>query len=223
MESQSETIIYIDFENDSQSQIIEMGAIAITNGIILDEFHCFINQSVDNTFTYMRCAENCHCIHYSVLYQYGITMKDADIAFDKFLNTLNKKTLSIKGHGNDVTKDNLNRVFPCLQQRIDITYSQVNLPNWETRQFEYYHLSAYYLKHYSNITSCNHDFHQVPYMPTWQRRCQRINHSKIAKLFYQHHCALVDAYEMAFYEKTLKHFCCDEHFSRNYLFYNKHM
>lgn len=201
--------VYLDFEYCNNKDIIEIGAICVSSGYILKEFHCFIRRDI-KLYPYNVCAENSHCIHPSVLNMNGINEECAFTDFENFFSSLKGKII-IKGHGDDVTKKSLENKFPFLKNYVS-KYSQVNLPIWSMRQFEKSHIAAFNMKLTTNLISCHRDNHKIPYKPTWLYKGETPNHTKIAKFAYGAHCALIDCYEMAFYERKLDLYCCDMHF-----------
>lgn len=206
--------VYIDFEYDNNGDIIEIGAICVAGGYILKEFHCFIRRDI-YLYKYNVCAHNSHCIHPSILNINGIYEEWAFNDFKNFFLSI-KGIITIKGHGKDITKSSLENQFSFLKE-LPINYVQVNLPVWSVRQYEKSHIAALGMKLCTRLISCNRDNHKMSYQPTWLIQGKTPNHTKIAKLAYGAHCALIDCYEMAFYDEKLELFCCDEHFANYFI------
>lgn len=209
------SIVYIDFEADDDANIIEIGAIHIADRLVKQEFHCFTKRYIQPVYHYYRCAENSHCIPHNVLCKSGIYASEQILKFKNFIDSIDGKVI-LKGFGEDVMKQNLQRLFPFLQSKTNITYEQVILPPWSERQYEKYHISSRNLKDYSELLSCNAHNHAIEYYPNWLKHQKTHSHTRLAKLSYGHHCALVDSYELAFAEDTLDKYCCDMHFEKNF-------
>ena len=205
--------IYIDFERDDEGAIIEIGAVHVETNLVQREFHCFINQSTNSSFHYYRCAENSHCLPAPILKLNGVRMHDAQHDFNLFMLSI-LKPVTIKGFGDDVNEANLKMVFPFLNTMKHVTYKQVSLPSWKQRQFEPSHIATSTMKKVSGLLSCKPSYHNVPYFPHWKRKGKQPNHTQLSKLGYGHHCALIDAYELAFYDEALPNYCCDAHFQK---------
>ena len=207
--------VYLDFECDNKSDIIEIGALLISNGAILKEFHCFIRRDI-SLYHYNICAYNSHCIHPMVLHINGLP---EEIAFEDFKNFILsiKGNINIRGHGNDVTKTYLESKFPFLRD-LPINYLQVYLPVWKDRQYEKFHICALNMKNATRLISCHRDNHKMKFNPTWKHNEITPNHTGIARLTCGFHCALIDCYEQAFYEQKLDYYCCDTHFAINYVY-----
>jgi hypothetical protein len=209
--------VYIDLEYDHNGNVIEIGAIHIKNNVVQDECHHFINQHVIASIAYYRCAENSHCIPTHTLSDDGISLKKATTDFEFFISGINNP-FTIKGHGEDVNENNLKLLFPFLNKKdysTKITYEQVTLPPWEQRQFEPSHIVAGNMKRGSRLMSCQPYNHKATFRPHWKRQGRAPNHSQLASCSYGYHCALIDAYELAFFEKTLPYYCCDLHFKEH--------
>lgn len=207
--------VYFDLEYDNNGNIIEIGALNIFNNNIINQFHCFIRTHVDNIFLYNRCAQNSHCIPSVVLHNQGFLLSDALIELKLFFSEI-KGSIQIKGHGEDIKKDNMEKLFPFLKD-FKIIYLQVNLPIWELRQYEKYHIAAHNMKYTSLLIPCHYKNHGLRFYPYWMIKNKKPTHSMIAKFAYGAHCALVDCYELAFYENKLEIYCCDTHFSNYFL------
>jgi len=195
--------------------VIEIGAIHIRNNVVQDECHYIINQHITDYITYYQCAENSHCIPMNILSNDGISLKHATTDFKFFIADIDHP-FTIKGHGEDVNEDNLKLVFPFLEDySTKITYKQVTLPSWEQRQFEPSHIAAGYMKRVSRLMACQPNNHEATFRPHWKQQGRPPNHSQLAKLNYGYHCALINAYELAFFEKNLPYYCCDLHFKEH--------
>ena len=210
------TTIYFDLEYDHKGRIIEIGALNIFGNKIISQFHCFIRCDVENIYLYNRCAQNSHCIHSTVLHNYGLSLKDAMDEIKLFFKDI-KGPILLKGHGTDIDKDNLETLFPFLKD-LYVIYHQVALPHWNIRQYEKYHIAALNMKNTSKLTPCHSKYHGMNFFPYWMMKKKQPTQSMIAKLTYGGHCALIDCYELAFFENKLDIFCCDDHFSANFNF-----
>lgn len=206
-------IVYIDFERDNKQNIIEIGGILVHNKLVQKEFHCFINRKCFPIYNYYRCAENSHCIPSKIIEYQGIDEGDAILSFKEFIESIPSGYVIIRGHGDDVNQYNLQIVFPFLKTYDGITYEQVPLPIWKDRQFKDYHIATHLMKSVSEILSCSYRNHTVNFMPSWKRDCKTPTHGNLSKFTYGHHCALIDCYELAFYQETLEKYCCDLHFT----------
>jgi len=209
--------VYIDLEYDQNGNVIEIGAIHLRNNVIQDECHHIINQHSYADIAYYRCAENSHCISINTQTDVGISLKSAIADFEFFISEIDNP-LTIKTHGEDVNEDNLKLLFPFLNKKdysTKITYEQVTLPPWEQRQLEPAHIAAGNMKRESQIVACQPHNHGVTFRPHWKRQGRTPNHSQIANYSYGYHCALIDVYELAFFEKTLPYYCCDLHFKEH--------
>lgn len=202
--------VYMDLEYDSNCNIIEMAALWVQSGCIKNYFHCFVRNQIKNVFLYYKCAENSHCIHPSTLNHYGIPCELAMHELENFFANI-QGSIIIKGHGNDMMQNNLEKLFPFLK-RFEISFAQVNLPQWSVRQKLDSHISTYNMKIATNLIPCHRDNHSIKYNPSWMRQNKPANHTRIAKLAYGAHCALIDCFELSFYENALKNYCCDTHF-----------
>lgn len=202
--------VYLDFEYDNNGDVIEIGAIYVFGYYIHNYFHCFIKREITNLHRFNVCSQNSHCIHHLTLHLDGITFDLAMSEFENFFENIDGP-ISIKGHGDDILQDNLENKYSFLK-RIDVTYDQVNLLPWKDRQFEKSHIAAFNMKNVTNLIPCHRKNHGLKYNPSWLYQFKTPNHTKIAKLSYGAHCALIDCFEMAFYENSLIHYCCDDHF-----------
>ncbi len=117
---------------------------------------------------------------------------------EKMLKFINSHNLEIKpilhGFGDDVTADNLSLAFPSIPWRTTFTFEPIRLPSWHDRRYAKYHMDATIIKS-ANLLCTWHTLQHVVVgdSPGKQARC-----------VYGHHCALVDAIELAFYTNTLK-------------------
>ncbi len=80
------------------------------------------------------------------------------------------------------------------------TFQQVYLPTWTLRIGEY-HDRAYMLKYQNKL--CGIKNHSMKFSPTWLYKTKSHTSARLARFSYGHHCALTDAYELAFYENEL--------------------
>lgn len=207
--------VYFDLEYDNNKDIIEIGAIHVCAGQLCNEFHRFVRQEI-RPFEYGRCAQNSHCIHPMVLQINGLSEADALNDLKLFFKAI-KGPFVLKGNGEDMTKSNLESLFPFLKE-YEVTYKQVHLPNWCVRLYEPSHISTLCMKQTTNLLSCHRDFHTMKYRPNWILRAETPNHTKISKFVYGAHCALFDCFELAFYENNLPHYCCDMHFKECFVY-----
>ena len=211
------SIIYIDTESNNNQQIIEIAAIKVKDKVIKQVNHHFIKQTNTDSFSYRRTAENSHCIPFYILKQKGIEW--IDYTTDFYLMFNDEENVTIKTFGYDLTKENLQGMFPFLMYLNNVDYEQVYLPGWIERQKEPYHISAFNMKLQSKIIGCSDKYHCMEYNPYWKRIGKKPSHSEIAKYAYTYHCALVDAYELAFKDGAIPNYCCDTHFEN--CFYTK--
>ena len=202
--------LYLDLEYDNDRNIIEIGAVNIQGGYITSYFHCFIRRSVSNLIPYLQCAQNSHCIHPGVLNSEGLPYDAAMTDFENFIINI-KGTIVLKGHGSDMTKTNLEMLFPFLNKH-KISFMQVNLPNWKERQFLKSHICALNMKNASKLLPCHKDFHSIKYSPSWLYEKLIPNETKIAKLSYSFHCGFIDAMEMAMFDNAVELYTCDRQF-----------
>ena len=107
-------------------------------------------------------------------------------------------------------------MFPFLDYLNNVEYEQVELPNWVTRQYEPYHISAYNMKMMSGMIGCRSIYHHIEFYPYWKRIGKKPTHAQIAKYNYKYHCALIDAYELAFKDGAIPIYCCDTHFEKSF-------
>ena len=205
-------IIYLDTEYDNDGNIIEIGALCISNGKVLREFHCLIRNKVSNLYYYNRCAQHSHCIHVNTLSNYGIMLDEALRDFQDFISLAGSEVVHLRGHGQDMLADNLTRLFPFLREMHNIIYEQVSLPKWNQRQHESWFIGALRMKSCSKLYACNSNYHAMQYLPNWKLFDKEPTHTQIVKYLFNFHCALIDAYILSFYEETLPTYCCDMHF-----------
>jgi hypothetical protein len=205
------SIVYIDFERNHQNDIIEIGAIHVKDSEVMEEFHCFVRHYINNNFAYYRCSENSHCITLNKLMNEGISENDSIKHFKCFIDSIDGQVI-IKGHGTDVNEAALKSHFTFLHSYSHVTYCQVPLPPWTERKVDPNHIAAHLMKVGSQILSCGSYNHTATYQPTWLLQNKNATHTRLAKLLYGHHCALIDAYELSFFDSTLQPYCCDIHF-----------
>ncbi len=146
-----------------------------------------------------------------ICWEKGISKARVMCNFKNFITSI-KGDLTIKGFGDDVCKSGLQYTFPFLKDCSNITYQQVELPPWEERQYKKYHIASYNMKKASQILSCHSQNHRIKFNPAWKRQGKHQTHSRLAKLSYGYHCALIDSFELAFADNTLDYYCCDSHF-----------
>lgn len=204
--------IYIDFERDNRSKTIEVGAICVFNKRLESQFHHFIHQPIINHHHYLVCAQNSHCISPKVVNDYGYEESIAKQRFYQWINSQSHSKLIIKGYGQDTSQEALQQWIPELKTFSHLIYEQVELPNWEERQYGDYHIATQLMKNNCQLCYCKATKHKLPMVPTWKIKKKTPTHSKMARLMYGFHCSLFDSFELAFYEKTLSNYCCDEHF-----------
>ena len=202
--------VYIDIECDNNRKVIEIAAIKIKDKVIKQILHNFIKQPNTDSFCYKRTAENSHCIPHYILKRKGIEW--VDFTTDFYLMFQNEDEVTIKTFGDDLSRENLQGMFPFLLYLINVCYEQVQLPPWVERQCQPYHISAYNMKMLSQIADCKSTYHNMEFFPHWKRIGKKPTHTQIAKYAYKYHCALIDAYELAFKDKAIPLYCCDTHF-----------
>ena len=215
--------IYIDLEYDHKNRIIEFAGVVIDPDMrfIFQELHHFVKYLDNSPSTkYLKTAENSHCISKDTLELYGIGLIELQHEFNKLIDNCIRhyKAPIIKGHGSDITYEYLCKHFKFLSRYNDIMYAQVGLPNWVERQYLESHIAAFNMKTNTMDISCNPNNHSVRFRPRCKDTSIVPTHSQLARTNYGHHCALVDCYEMAFYEKTIPNYCCDTHFLEIYVF-----
>lgn len=197
--------LYIDFERYGD-KIIEVGAILVFKQELISSFHSLVNTTVEDETDYHSQAQYCHCIRSTELMEKGNTPTNIRRMFCNWIKKFDFSQITIFGHGEDVTESALKKWNPELDQLKHLVYQQVNLPSWIQRELAPYHISAFKMKEISAILKCSKENHQVLF------KNNPSNHSRISRIIYKHHCALVDAFELAFYECELPLFCCDKHF-----------
>lgn len=200
--------IYIDFERYREI-IIEVGAVLVYNQQLISAFHSLVDLKFDDMKDYHVQAEHSHCIYAYDLQRYGLPPAQIKREFIEWIKQFDFSQITIHGHGDDVTKNSLLTWNPKLNQLTHLTYKQVILPPWIERETAPYHLAAFKMKEVSKRMKCSKDNHQVTFQTNTYNSS---NHSKIARIIYKHHCALVDAFELAFFEQQLPLFCCDKDF-----------
>ena len=208
--------VYIDFERNNLGEFIEIGAVAvdITTGKI-KEFHQIIKQKLVNKWEYITCAENSHCIPHETLISEGVEETKAKILFQFFLNNLSLP-INFYGHGSDTEEDYILTHFPMMKS-LYATYNQVSLPQWSERDGQSYFYAAYLMKSTSEMFSCSYKNHTIQYLPFKMKLNKTLNtDSQLCKYKFKYHCALFDAYMLAFYTNDIPYYCCDNHFKQNF-------
>lgn len=212
------TNVYIDFERNNCGDIIEIGAVAvhcITKKV--KEFHQIIRQPLRFSGQYILCAENSHCIPYSTLISAGIEEKKSKILFQYFINSLSLP-ITFLGHGDDTTEEYMTSHFPFLLTCY-CSFLQVDLPQWHEREYEDYFLATYLMKSTSEMFSCSYKNHTIDYLPNKVKHNKPLTtNSQKAKYKFKFHCALFDAYLLAFFKRDITCYCCDEHFKDVFYF-----
>lgn len=206
-------IIYLDYVLDNYGSIIEIGAVAVENQSIIAIFHELVFQDLTNPYLFYRASEKSHCISPHTLIQHG---KDEEIVknlFIEWIKTISDSlTLSLRACCCNV--QSIKSWIPSLESLDFITYDQVDLPSWSERSNKNYHLSAYKLKVYSRLLPCNYTKHTMDFNIHW-KETDSPTHTQIAKDMYGYRCALINAFELAYYEFQLALYCCDVHFHHN--------
>lgn len=200
--------IYLDFERYKES-IIEVGAILTYNQELISSFHSLVFLEVDNDADYHLIAQHSHCIQSTELKRSGRKPFLVKSQFYDWIRKFDFSEITILGHGDDVTEEALHEWNPRFKQFNHLTYEQVNLPPWIQRETAPYHMAALKMKEVSTQLKCSKVNHQVAFQVN---AINSSNHSRISRIIYKHHCALVDAFELAFYEQQLPLFCCDNDF-----------
>lgn len=210
------TNVYIDFERNEMGELIEIGAVAVDeHSGKIREFHELIKQELNNRYKYNICAENSHCIEHETLMKEGIAEHKAIILFENFINHC-KLPVVFNGHGPDINENYMCLNFPFLKRGY-YTYKQINLPGWNVRDNKDYFLATYLMKTTSKMFSCSSKLHSMNYLPFKLKKKGKLNtNAQNAKNKFGFHCALMDSYLIAFYERDIPCYCCDEHFKRNF-------
>ena len=210
------TSIYIDLECDHQNNIIEMGVIHTSEYQLQNQFHRLIDTRITDyrTIDYGLVATNSHCIPIKVLQTHGMSYKRAIEDLELFLVNI-PRPFTIKGNGDDVAKDNLQRLFPFLKDWPDVAYKQVVPKRWIERQSAKSHVAAQNMKLGSELYCCGKKIHALNYIPQWQTKKMAPTQTQLAKLAYGHHCAMIDVYELAFLDDSLPCYTCDKEFAKN--------
>ncbi len=191
-------ICYIDLEGQG-SNIVEIGAVAIEYNTRCEKvFHTIINPTVLNKKQYVLEAKNSHCIPLSIIYEKGLNYINAKQQLKEFFLSLGDNIL-IKGNGSDISRTSMEQLFPDINFD-KYTFQQVHLPTWTLRIGEY-HDRAYTLKYQNKL--CGLKNHTMKFSPTWLYKTKSHTSARLARFSYGHHCALIDAYELAFYENEL--------------------
>jgi len=210
------SIVYIDFECDNNDEIIEVGAVCVKDNHVQSVLHTFVDPFIQDVGNYERTAKYSHCIPHRILKLHGCSKS---MVKQKFLEWIHNETIhpvTIKGNGSDVTKFALEKWIPALGFIQGLQYEQVTLHLWADRVYEKYHISAGIMKEVSLNMKCCRGYHSLPKTKQWRGISMESAHTKIAKDMHGFHCALFDAFELAFYEKTLKYYCCDKHFINHF-------
>lgn len=208
-------IIYADLEYDNNHKVIEIAALHTHNASIKKIFHCFVKTEIQHVCQYFNCAENSHCIHPATLQNFGLNFSKATDKFESFIADFDG-SITLKGNGLDMSQSNLIKLFPFFS-KYDITYAQVSLPPWIQREKLDSHCAAYKMKLCTQLLPCSHEYHYIKFSPTWIHQNKTANHTRLAKLIYGSHCALIDCFELAFFESALPIYCCDVHFTDLFL------
>ena len=211
--------VYLNLQYDNNLCVIEIGAIHVFNSMIQDEFHCFIKTTACtqdfNLCRYNMQAQNSHCIHANVLKYTGLSIDEATDNFRKFLSKIPGSVIQLSCIEDS---NKLENYFSFLKDLKNIIYYEtIKLPAWNSRQFDKPHISALKMKQFSSIHSCNASNHALSYRPAWKLSAKKPSHSQQARYMYGFNCALISAYEIAFYKGMLELFCCDKHFKNLYL------
>ena len=206
--------VYLDFEADHHQDIIEVGAICVWQKSILSKFHYFIYRTYSDFYAYHQTAIHSHCIPPSVLIDEGDDELAVRHQFCDWIESLKFSTILIKGHGLDTTQNAIES-WVNLSKFTDMShleYEQVNLPDWNQRRFALYHTSAYFMKENINIAAlCNKTAHSLSFKKNNRMHYKPPSHHQLAKQQFGSHCALMDCFELAFYEESLPSYCCDKH------------
>ena len=207
--------IYIDFKRDCNQDIIEIAAVCVSQRKIVATFHHFIDRNFFNSYDYKLTASYCHCIPESVLKNEGASENMVRHLFVNWIESLNFEFITIKGHGEDTSRESIEKWvdIQSFSNLSHLEYEQVYLPHWNQRRFALYHMSAFVMKEHHAIDKlCSKSNHSLKYRQSLKRRYNTPTHNQLARQQYGFHCALIDCFEMAFYENALPTYCCDDHF-----------
>lgn len=205
--------VYIDFEQSPKDDIIEIGAICVKNRRVITILHSFVKPDIDDPYLYVKNASYSHCIPIHVLKENGRTEEEIKVKFLQWIQEEVIHPVTIKGNGLDVTKEALEKWIPGLSAVDSIQYQQVTLHPWAQRMYAYYHINTYVMKRLSTSMKCNHLKHSIQKSKHREGRCCTSTLTRLSKDMYGFHCALFDAFELAFFEQTIPYYCCDTHFN----------
>jgi len=198
--------LFIDFER-YEDKNVEVAALLIYDNKVIDIFHRFILQDLDNGVDYINQAKFCHCIPKTVIECYGIEEYVVTAQFLLWISQFSFDSLTIMGNGEDTTREYLENWCHGLDSLPNLSYEQVVLHPWVKRQYEIYHIVTHTMKTCCSLLPCSYNQHFLPH-----KRDHNFNHSKMARLTYGFHCALFDCFELAFFENLIPTYCCDLHF-----------
>ena len=207
----SEASLYIDFER-YHYQNIEVAAILTYEQKIISTFHQFIRPVIRDMSDYEMQAHYSHCIRSATLEYFGNPENLVKCRFIQWIQSFNFSLIIIKGHGIDVNYEALTKWIPNLALMKNLAFKQVELPPWIVRQNENYHQATYRMKTVAHSQLCHRMHHNLP---MWKDRKYASNESKIARYTYGFHCAAFDCYELAFCDKAIPLFTCEQEFNQN--------
>jgi len=204
--------IYLDFESFERDHI-EVGAILTFSNQLVDTFHELIWRDIKKPDDFAIHARYSHCIDPVDLDFGGVYENLVKSKFLAWIKKFNFPSITIAGHGPDVCRKSLIEWIPELDAVSHLSYEQVNLPEWIERKTADYHLSAHTMKEVAQYQNCHKQNHRLDLRMDF-RVCA--NHSQIARYMHGYHCALFDSFELAFYERSIPLFCCENDFSNVY-------
>ncbi len=180
------------------NHFVEIGAVAID--IITNHetvLHTLVKPTILDKVQYLIEAKNSHCIPISRASK-GLNFANTQKLFKKFLLSLGNNVI-IKVHGINADRSSLEILFPKIDFE-KYTFQQIPLPKWVHRTGEYHH-RAYALKCKSDI--CHSKNHAMLYSPNWVLNKEPHTGERIMKLLHGYNCALIDAYELAYFDNKL--------------------
>lgn len=208
------SIVYIDFERSACDSIIEVGAVCVKDSLVHSVLHTFVDVCITDRNVYEQSAKFSHCIPLATLKLHGCSKEVVKLRFLEWIQNETVHPVTIKGNGQDVSKFALEKWIPALSHIEGIQYEQIQLDFWANRVYEKYHISAGIMKEVSTNMKCCRGYHSLNKTKQWRGIRVDSAHTRIAKDTHGFHCALFDAFELAFYEKTLNYYCCDRDFNK---------
>lgn len=194
------TIVFMDVEGTAEYPC-EVGMVAVdAESRQHYTFHRVIRQGAFSPRHYD--AGYCHCMPKNCLLEFGHTLSDVQTSMIQFFEE-SVYPIYLFGHGTDMTRDELLKMFPDVNwQQRNMIFRQVALPCWIERHDLPCHRAAIGLKEnrlgqYQATFTCRlKSVHCAPF-----KSGKRSTLSTTLKRVYGFHCALVDAFELAFYTK----------------------